>query len=207
LIIDNKALIGSFHVNYEIETPGRVTKAAWSCTAMPFFWLGLTFPSRLARLICAAYDGSKASTGGQVAKTKTKPTRVSVGEFIAAVENDARREDAKTLLKLFGKATGWEAQMWGPTIVGFGAYHYTYDTGHSGSSCVVGFSPRKANLVVYVFDFLGKADLLEKLGRHKGGLKQCLYINKLAGVDIAVLEKILKAGVAETKKTWPVTAS
>jgi hypothetical protein len=142
-----------------------------------------------------------------MAKTKTKPTKVSVGEFVAAVANDTRREDAKTLLKVFEKATGWKAQMWGPTIVGFGAYDYTYDSGHSGSSCVVGFSPRKANLVVYVADFPGKADLLRKLGKHKGGLKQCLYINKLADADITVLEKILKAGVAETKKAWPVTAS
>ncbi len=71
---------------------------------------------------------------------------------------------------------------------------------------MVGFSPRKANLVIYVFDFPGKADLLKKLGKHRGGLKQCLYINKLADVEIAVLEKILKAGVKETKKTWPVTA-
>ena len=140
-------------------------------------------------------------------KTKTKLTKISVKDFIAAVEDDTRREDAQTLLKLFEKATGWKAQMWGPTIVGFGVYHYTYDTGHSGSICVVGFSPRKANLVIYVFDFPGKADLLQKLGKHKGGLKQCLYINRLADVDIAVLEKILKAGVVETKKTWPVTAS
>ena len=142
-----------------------------------------------------------------MAKIKTKPTKVSVKDFIAAVENDTRREDAQTLLKLFEKATGWKARMWGPTIVGFGAYHYTYNTGHSGSICVVGFSPRKANLVVYVSDFPAKADLLQKLGKHKGGLKQCLYLNSLADVDLAVLEKILKAGVAETKKTWPVTAS
>jgi hypothetical protein len=139
--------------------------------------------------------------------TKTKPTKVSVRGFIAAVENETRRHDARTLLKLFEKATGWKAKMWGPTIVGFGAYHYTYDTGHSGSSCVVGFSPRKANLVMYLFGFPGKADLLQKLGKHKGGLKQCLYINKLADVDTAVLEKILRAGVVATKKTWPVTAS
>lgn len=97
--------------------------------------------------------------------------------------------------------------MWGPTIVGCGAYHYTYDTGHSGSICVVGFSPRKTNLAIYVSNFPGKADLLQKLGKHKGGLKQCLYITKLADVDIAVLEKILKAGVVQTKKNWPVTAS
>ena len=142
-----------------------------------------------------------------MAETKTKPTKISVREFIAGVQTDTRREDAKILLKLFAKATGWKAQMWGPAIIGFGAYHYTYDTGHSGSICAVGFSPRKANLVIYVFDFPGKAELLKKLGKHKGGLKQCLYINKLADVDLAVLEKILKAGVVETKKTWPVTAS
>jgi hypothetical protein len=144
-----------------------------------------------------------------MAKTenKTKPTKTSVSSFIAAVENDARREDAKTLVRLFEKATGWKAKMWGPSIVGFGAYHYTYDSGHSGSICVVGFSPRKANLAIYVSGFPGKAELLQKLGKHKGGLKQCLYINKLAEIDVAILEKILKAGVVETKKMWPVTAS
>jgi hypothetical protein len=142
-----------------------------------------------------------------MAETKTKATKVSVKDFIAAVENDTRRDDAKALVKVFEKATGWKAQMWGPTIVGFGAYHYTYDTGHSGTICVVGFSPRKANLAIYVSGFPGKADLLKKLGKHKGGLKQCMYINRLADVDVAVLEKILKGGVAETKKTWPVTAS
>jgi hypothetical protein len=142
-----------------------------------------------------------------MAETKTKPTTVSVRSFVAAVENEARQQDAKALLKLFGKVTGWKAQMWGPTIIGFGAYHYTYDTGHAGSICVAGFSPRKANLVIYISDFPGKAELLKRLGKHKGGLKQCLYINKLTDVDTAVLEKIIRAGVAETKKVWPVTAS
>jgi hypothetical protein len=142
-----------------------------------------------------------------MAETKTKPTSVSIRSFVAAVENETRQQDAKALLKLFGKVTGWKAQMWGPTIIGFGAYHYTYDTGHAGSICVAGFSPRKANLVIYISDFPGKAELLKKLGKHKGGLKQCLYINKLTDVDTAVLEKIIKAGIAETKKVWPVTAS
>ena len=142
-----------------------------------------------------------------MAETKTKPTKVSVRKFIAAVENDTRRQDARTLVKMFGEATGWKPQMLGPTIIGFGLYHYTYDTGHSGAACVVGFSPRKANLVIYVFDFAGKAELLQKLGKHKGGLKQCLYINKLADIDVAVLRKIIEAGVVQAKKTWPVTAS
>ena len=138
---------------------------------------------------------------------KTKPTKASVRHFIAAVPNDTRRSDARTLLELFAEVTGWNAQMLGPSIVGFGLYHYKYATGHSGAACVVGFSPRAANLVIYVFDFEGKAELLRKLGKHKGGLEQCLYINKLADVDLAVLKRILKGGVAEAKRTWPVTAS
>lgn len=142
-----------------------------------------------------------------MADLKTKQTQVKVKDFIAAVNNDTRREDAKTLLKLFEKVTGWKAKMWGSTIVGFGAYHYTYETGRTGSMCAVGFSPRKANLVVYVFDFDGKAALLKKLGKHKGGLEQCLYINKLADVDLKVLEQILKGGIAKAKQTWPVTAA
>ena len=100
-----------------------------------------------------------------MAELKTKQTQVKVKDFIAAVDNDTRREDAKALLKLLEKVTGWKAKMWGPTIVGFGAYHYTYETGHTGSMCAVGFSPRKANTVVYVFDFDGKAALLKKLGK------------------------------------------
>jgi hypothetical protein len=134
-----------------------------------------------------------------------KAKALTVTKFIAAVKNDTRRQDAKTLLKLFERATGWKARMWGPTIVGCGVYHYTYDSGRSGTSCVVGFSPRAGNLVIYVFGFPGKADLLKKLGKHKGGLQGCLHINKLADVDLAILEQILKAGVVATKQTWRVT--
>jgi hypothetical protein len=140
-------------------------------------------------------------------RTKTAATRASVSGFIAAVENDTRREDARTLLKALKEITGWTPKMWGPTIVGFGAYHYTYDSGHSGSICAIGFSPRKASLVIYVADFPGKEELLIKLGKHKGGLEQCLYINKLADVDMGVLRRILKEGLAELKRTWPVTAA
>jgi hypothetical protein len=138
---------------------------------------------------------------------KTKPTAVSVTEFISSIDNESRREDAKVLLKLLTTVTGWKPKMWGPTIIGFGAYHYTYDSGRSGSICAIGFSPRKGSQVIYVADFPGKEALLQKLGKHKGGLKQCLYINKLADVDMAVLKKVLIGGLAEIKKTWPVTAS
>src|SRR5262245_29488571 len=115
-----------------------------------------------------------------MAGQKTKPTAVSVKDFIANLDNETRRKDAETLLKLFEKATGWKAQMWGPTIIGFGRYDYTYDTGHTGSICVTGFSPRRANLVIYAHrDGDGKTtDLLKQLGKHKGGEDSCLYINK-----------------------------
>ena len=136
---------------------------------------------------------------------KTKPTAVSVVDFIASVDNGTRRADAEVLVKMLNAVTGWKPKMWGPSIIGFGAYHYTYDTGHSGSICALGFSPRKTSLVIYVADFPGKEALLRALGKHKGGLKQCLYINKLADVNTKVLEKILAGGLAEIRKTWPVT--
>jgi hypothetical protein len=145
---------------------------------------------------------------------KTKATLVSPEDFIARVENETRRKDAETLLDLFSRATGWKAQMWGPTIVGFGRYDYVYDSGNSGAICVVGFSPRKANLVIYAHpDLSGKsAELLARLGKHKGGLDSCLYINKLSDVDPDVLEEIVKLGVVTLKKTaaekdWPVSAA
>ena len=147
-----------------------------------------------------------------MAQMKTKATKVSVGDFIAGVESDTRRKDAETLLSLFERATGWKAQMWGPTIVGYGRYKYTYETGHTGEICVVGFSPRKANLVIYQHpDPSGMtAALLTELGKHKGGVDSCLYINKLADIDLAVLEKLIKLGVSTLKKTaaeknWPVS--
>lgn len=141
-----------------------------------------------------------------MAENKTKKTKVSVDGFIAKVENETRRADAKALNTLFKKVSGWKPYMFGPTIVGYGVYHYTYDSGRTGTACALGFSPRKANLVIYTFDFPGKEALLEKLGKHKGGIEQCLYINKLSDVDVAVLEKILRGGLAAVKNAWPVTA-
>jgi hypothetical protein len=141
-----------------------------------------------------------------MATLKTKATKASVSAFIAAVDNDTRRSDAKLLLELMKGITGWKPKMWGPTIIGFGAYHYTYATGHSGSICALGFSPRDASLVIYAADFPDKADLLKKLGKHKTG-KGCLYINKLADVDPGVLREILEKGLAQLRKDWPVTSS
>lgn len=147
-------------------------------------------------------------------KLKTKPTKVSVKDFIASVPNETRRKDAETLLKIFEKVTGWKAQMWGPTIIGFGKYTYTYESGHSGDICVTGFSPRGANLSIYggmYPDQPEAAAILKTLGKHKSS-KACVYINKLEDVDLKVFEKYIRAGVANMKKVtkekgWPLAAT
>jgi hypothetical protein len=146
-----------------------------------------------------------------VAETKTKATKVKVKDFIASVENDTRRADAEKLLKLFEKVSGWKAQMWGPTIVGFGRYTYTYDSGHSGDMSVMGFSPRGSSLSIYSgMNAEEAAPYLKALGKHKVS-KACIYINKLEDVDMAAFEKLLKAGLASMKKSakakgWPIAA-
>lgn len=137
-----------------------------------------------------------------MAEAKTKPTKVSVKDFIAKVPNETRRKDAQVLLKVFGKVTGWKPQMWGPTIVGFGSYDYVYESGAKGSICVVGFSPRGSSLCIYGGLMAGdpkNAPLLAKLGKYKTG-KGCLYINKLEDIDLNHFEKVIKAGVANQKK-------
>jgi hypothetical protein len=142
---------------------------------------------------------------------KTKPTAVSVEEFIAAVPNETRRKDAETLLKLCEKVSGWKAQMWGPTIIGFGRYTYTYDSGHSGDMCMMGFSPRGSSLSLYSMYADDAGPYLKDLGKHKVS-KACIYINKLEDVDMKALERLLKAGLALIKKRtkekgWPTAAS
>ena len=123
---------------------------------------------------------------------KTKPTTVDPAHFIASIEHDTRREDALTLLELMGRLSGFEAKMWGPTMVGFGRYHYKYDTGREGDWFMVGFSPRKANQVIYLMPgYENFDDELARLGKHKIG-KSCLYINKLADVDLAVVEEMVR---------------
>ena len=138
-----------------------------------------------------------------MAEIKTKATEVSVDEFIEAVPNPQRREDAKKARALFERLTGEPAKMWGPTIIGFGSYHYKYESGHEGVMCRMGFSPRKAELVLYVLTgFAGQEALLARLGRHKTG-KVCLYIRKLQDVDDAVLEEIATRALAHMNEKYP----
>ena len=133
-----------------------------------------------------------------MAELKTKPTDVSVDAFLNGIEHPARRADGNALREMMERATGEPATMWGPTIVGFGTYHYRYASGHEGDMCRVGFSPRAANLVLYVGGFPEYETFLAKLGKHKRS-KACLYVNKLADVDLTVLEDIVRRTYAATE--------
>jgi hypothetical protein len=131
-----------------------------------------------------------------MAENKTKPTQSSVTEFIDALTDQTRRADAKTLVKLMQSASGEKPKMWGPSIVGFGSCHYTYDSGREGDMPMISFSPRKAATVLYsMTGFSGAEALLAKLGKHTTG-KGCLYIKKLADVDQKVLQALVVKAVA-----------
>lgn len=133
---------------------------------------------------------------------KTTPTDASVDAFIATLPDEERRTDCATLVAMMTRATGHPARMWGPGIVGFDRYAYTYDSGHSGESCVVGFASRKPDLAIYLDDWPDRAALLAKLGKHKMG-KACLSVRRLAGIDLGVLEQLVVESVRETRRRWP----
>ena len=132
---------------------------------------------------------------------KTKPTDASVADFINAVENKRRREDALVLADLFKQTSGYDPVMWGESIIGYGQYCYKYKSGREGEWMLTGFSPRKAHQVIYLMgcyvdDGFDEQDLLfSKLGKHKMGAS-CLYINKLSDIDISVLEELIKRSCA-----------
>ena len=131
-----------------------------------------------------------------MADNKTKPTKLSVTEFVDAVTDAARRSETKALIKLMQSAAGEKPQMWGPSIIGFGSYHYKYESGREGDMPVIAFSPRKAATVLYgVTGFDEAKALLAKLGKHSTG-KGCLYIKKLADVDQRVLETLISKSLA-----------
>lgn len=138
-----------------------------------------------------------------MADIKTKPTKASVTAFISALPDPEQRKEAKTLVALFRRVTGQPARMWGPTIIGFGRYHYRYPSGHEADMCRAGFSPRKGSHVLYVLNGApGQAALLKRLGKHKTG-KVCLYVKRLADVDLGVLEELVVASFRKNLKDWP----
>lgn len=129
-----------------------------------------------------------------MAENKTRSTDASVEEFLDGVENPVRHRDGLRLLALMKDNTGEKPVMWGPSIVGFGSYHYRYETGREGDTVAVGFSPRKGSLSLYGLTYAPEAaELLPRLGKHKIGAA-CLYINKLEDVDEAVLAELIRAG-------------
>lgn len=134
---------------------------------------------------------------------KTKETNNDVIEFIENVENIKKRADAYKLLEIFTKATGFEAKMWGPSIIGFGSYHYVYKTGHEGDAPLVGFSPRKAKVSLYFATGNTERDaLLEKFGKHTSG-KACVYINKVEDIDTDVLVELIHQSVHFLQALYP----
>ena len=141
------------------------------------------------------------------ADTKTQLTDVDPRAFLKAVEHPVRRADGLILDDMFRRITGWQPRMWGPTIVGYGKYHYIYESGREGDSLATGFSPRKTNLSLYIMPgYQNFGDMLDRLGKHKKAVA-CLYINKLADVDLAVLEEIIRAGLDDLGKAWSVKPS
>lgn len=162
----------------------------------------LSKPKKTAKKSPAKKAAKKPAPRSKKADLKTKPTAVSVEDFIRAVENETRRKDAKTLLAMMKKVTGERPKMWGPSIVGFGEYHYKYESGREGDMLAVGFSPRKANVVLYVLGSLGEDEpLLKKLGPYKHG-KSCLYLTDLSKVDLKALEDIVAKSYKAAKAKW-----
>jgi Domain of unknown function (DU1801) len=138
-----------------------------------------------------------------MAENKTKPTAASVVAFLGTVADEQQRGDALLLSAMMERLTGEPPKLWGPSIIGFGRYHYKYESGREGDMCRIGFSPRKGQTVIYlVEDFAGKADLLARLGKHKVG-KACLYIKRLTDVDFGVLEEVCGRSLAWMEHHYP----
>ena len=133
---------------------------------------------------------------------KTKPTGIVVRTFLDSVPDADKRADALTLIDMMQSATGEQPVMWGPSIIGFGSYHYRYASGREGDSPIVGFSPRNAALVLYIVTgFRGAEPLLARLGKHTTG-KSCLYVRRLADVDLGILRQLVDQSVAAVRAKY-----
>ena len=142
-----------------------------------------------------------------MSKNKTVATDVEVEEYLSQVEPERRRKDAQRLDQIFREVSGFAPRMWGPSIVGYGRYHYRYESGREGDFLATGFAPRKANLVIYIMPgYTDFSAILARLGKHKIG-KSCLYINKLDDIDLDVLKELIAAGIEDLGRHWPVEPS
>jgi hypothetical protein len=138
-----------------------------------------------------------------MAENKIKPTDSDVLAYLNSIEDEKKREDAFTLCTLMQEVTGHEPVMWGSSMIGFGSYHYKYDSGREGDAMLTGFAPRKQNFSVYIMAGFDQYDaLLERLGKYKTG-KACLYIKRLSDVDTAVLRELVHESVEHMRRTNP----
>jgi hypothetical protein len=141
-----------------------------------------------------------------MAELKTKVNDASVDAFLNIVADVKKRNDCYAIIKLMSDVTKQPPKMWGPAIIGFGSYHYKYESGREGDMCAVGFSPRKANITLYLMGAVqGHPELLQKLGKHKTG-KGCLYLNTLDDIDTGVLKQMIKASLDYLKETYGMKA-
>jgi hypothetical protein len=139
-----------------------------------------------------------------MAENKTIATSADVLEFLDGIEHPVRRSDGHALNALLSRVTGVPAKMWGPSIIGFGRYHYLYKSGREGDFLATGFSPRASNMSIYIMPgYQDYTEILSRLGKHKLG-KSCLYVNKLEDIDLAVLEELIRAGLKDLDALWPV---
>ena len=137
-----------------------------------------------------------------MAKLKTKQTRASVEAFLQKVADPKQREDCFTILEMMKEVTGLEPKMWGTSMVGFGSYHYKYPSGREGEWFITGFSPRKGNLSIHIMAGCARyGELLQKLGKHKTGVA-CLYVKKLADIDLATLRALVKESFEHVSKAY-----
>ncbi|MFH6994489.1 DUF1801 domain-containing protein [Flavobacterium sp. FlaQc-48] len=139
-----------------------------------------------------------------MAKNKTTETENSVADFINAfVEDENKRKDSFELIKITQEITRFKPKMWGPSIIGFGSYHYKYASGHEGDAPLVGFSPRKAAISLYIYTSPeNREEILSKLGKHKAA-KGCIYIKKLSDIDVDVLKNMISLSLADLKNLYP----
>lgn len=127
-------------------------------------------------------------------KAKTIETTNIVSGFVKKVEDKQRQKDCLTIIEIMKKQSGFDPKMWGPAIIGFGSYHYKYESGHEGDAPLVGFSPRKSEFALYIANFDGKQELLKTFGKHKTA-KACVYIKKLEDINVEVLKKMITGSV------------
>src|SRR3990167_5697301 len=143
---------------------------------------------------------------GMSSENKTIPTKTDVVDFLSTLDDEQQRRDSEVLVAMMERISSKPPKMWGPSIIGFGSYHYKYESGREGDMCMTGFSPRAAALVVYLIGGVPRTDpLWGTLCKHRLG-GSCLYVSKIADIDLSVLEKLIVKSVAYMKKTYQTGA-